>query len=329
MKNTSKWIDGIVQDLVDSEKKLKDTLLKVQVLAFKIKNEKLKNWVDSELNGYKDNNIPEYRIIPTPVSGNLVQNRGFGGFLTRNNTTLPIEYLKKETYKRVTRLEFSSKVSEIERMLAQDKSYHIDIPHYIYIEFNESLANGWEVDAAWQKISLNSLEGILSSIKSNLLTFLLELNQEIGDNEDYSIMVKEKNVDKLFEKTIGSISGKTVNVQIGDRSMKTVSKGEKSNLNISQGQDVNQEINIDIKNDVQELIQILNENLENFGLNNEDKEDVCNEINRLETQLDRSNPKFNIINTAIHTINGILTGITANAYTPLVLDKLQDILSKI
>ena len=144
MNKISEWIDGITQDLVNPNMLLKDVLLKVQVLAFKLKNEKLKTWVDCELNGYNQNKIPEYRIIPSTVKGNLVQSRGFGGYATRNNTNLPIEYLEKKVIDRLTRIHMPSKVSEIEQMVIEKGSYSVSIPHYVYVSFNEILANEWQ-----------------------------------------------------------------------------------------------------------------------------------------------------------------------------------------
>ena len=329
MNKISEWIDGITQDLVNPNMLLKDVLLKVQVLAFKLKNEKLKTWVDCELNGYNQNKIPEYRIIPSTVRGNLVQERGFGGYATRNNTTLPIEYLEKKVIDRLTRIQMPTKVSEIEQMVSEKGSYHVNIPHYIYVSFNEILANGWVVDSAWQKISLNSLEGVLSSIKSNLLNFLLELNEEIGDNENYSIMKNKKEVDNLFEKTIGNISGETVNVHIGDRKNKTISKGDDAKINNAQGDSSTQEINTQLKDEIEELSKFIKENLTNLDLDKEDKEDILNEIQRVDSQISRQNPKVTILNTALLTINGILTGITANAVTPIVIERITDIISKL
>jgi hypothetical protein len=327
MENISDWIDGIIQDLVNPEKQLKDTFLKVQVLSFKLKNDRLKIWVDSELNGYVGKDFPDYRIIPSAVYGDLIQNRGFGGFATRNNTVLPIEFLDKEIVKGLITINVTSTVSEIERMISENGSYQINIPHIIQGEISKVLANGWKVDAAWQIMSLNSLEGILSSIKSNLLTFLLELNQEIGNNENYSIMDNKKKVENLFDKTIGNITGETVNVQIGNKNIKTISKGDNANLNIAQGEIIEQELNIDIKNNLEEFSKLLKKNLENLGLNDDDKEDILNEVQRINSQLSREKPKLQIINTAIYSINGILTGITANAYTPIVLEKLGKLIS--
>lgn len=76
MNQTIDWINTIIKELVDPETKLKDTLLKVQVLAFKIKNTKLKEWVNNELNGFIGKEVPSYRKIPSAVLVILFKTEG-------------------------------------------------------------------------------------------------------------------------------------------------------------------------------------------------------------------------------------------------------------
>ena len=90
MNQTIDWINTIIKELVDPETKLKDTLLKVQVLAFKIKNTKLKEWVNNELNGFIGKEVPSYRKILSAVFGNLIQDRGFVGMMSINNHAILI-----------------------------------------------------------------------------------------------------------------------------------------------------------------------------------------------------------------------------------------------
>ena len=73
--------------------KLSSSLLKVQVLAHKLKNEKLKEWVNYELNGYDDKNInvPTYRVIPTIVKGHLIQ-----GHMKYTNLQLSVNGIKEK-----------------------------------------------------------------------------------------------------------------------------------------------------------------------------------------------------------------------------------------
>jgi hypothetical protein len=328
MKNIAEWIDGIIQDLVSTDKKLKDTLLKVQVLAFKLENKQLKEWVECEMNGYKGIELPDYRIIPSAVYGNLMQNRGFGQMLTRNNNALPIEFLDKDTREMLQKLEMNLSVSELEKMASDDKEYSVNIPHIIQLEITRKLANGWQVDAAWQVLSKNSIEGILSSIKSNLIKFLLELNQEIGNDGNYSIMENKKDVDKLFDQTIGKISGKTVNINFGDNTQQNVSTGDSANINYSQGDGNHQIIESSMIDEIKEVIESIQTHIDNINLKANDKNDVLDEIKRLESQISRSEPKTKIVNSALSTIQGILLGVTGNALTPVILEKLGLLLSR-
>jgi hypothetical protein len=325
MNKTSQWIDKIIEDLVNPDIKLSDTLLKVQVLSFKIENPTLKEWVEGEINGYVGKEKPDYRRIPTATMGNLIQDGGFRGIWTKKNTSLPIEYLDSDIRDSLMSIKMDSSVAELERMIESKGSYQVNLPHIICQEISKVI-NPWYVDSAWQRISLNSIEGILSTIKSTLLNFLLELNKEFGNNDNLSIMTKKKEVKEIFDKTIGSITGEHVNITLGNNTAQTVNSGDNSTTNVAAGENVNQQI--EIKNEVQEFIELLKENIEKLDLPTDDKEDVSNEITRIESQLKRETPKANIIGAALNTINGILTGVAANAYTPIVLEKLNELVSR-
>ena len=327
MKNIPEWIDKIIEDLVDPATKLSDTLLKVQVLAFKIGNTQLQEWVNLELNGYVGKEIPDYRKIPTAVQGNLIQDAGFQGIWTKNNVNLPVEYLDSKYWDVLMSLKMNLSVSELEKMVADKGSYQVNLPHAMAQEFSK-IMNPWYVDSAWQKISNSSIEGILSTIKSTLLNFLLELNKEFGDNDNLSIMKKKDEVESIFNKTIGTIKSDNVNISIGNKTAQAVNYGDKSQLNVGAGDKVSQTINAEMKVEIQEFIDVLKEHLNNLNLDDAEKEDIENEVARVETQIIRESPKMNIVNSALSTIYDILTGIAANAYTPIVLEKLGELMSK-
>lgn len=323
MNQTIDWINTIIKELVDPQTKLKDTLLKVQVLAFKIKNTKLKEWVDNELNGFIGKEVPLYRKIPSAVFGNLIQDRGFGGMMTRNNHALPIEYLKKDLRDAMMSVSINSSVSELEHMIEKGGEYQINIPHVIYNEISKLFSNGWVVDSAWQKLSLNNVEGIISSIKSNLLTFLLELADEIGEKENIDIMEHNNKIDNLFDKTIGNLNGETINISIGTDNVQAVSTGDNAKLNVAKGKKIKQTINGEAQQELSKFIEELKLQLDKLSLDTDDKADIINEISRIETQLIREQPKYPIINEALKVVNGILTGVAGNALTPPIIEKLS------
>ncbi len=325
MKNIASWIDKIIEDLVNPQSKLSDILLQVQVLAFKIENDKLKTWTINELNGFAGKERPDYRRIPCNPQGNLVQNTGLQVW-TKNNFFLPVEYLDEEYWKQLMSMELDASVSQLEKMVEDGGHYQVNIPHAVYSQFNKVL-DPWFVDSAWLSISINSIEGILSKIKSTLLNFLLELHAEFGSSDNLSIMEKKKEVGKIFDKTIGNIEGKNINISIGDKSVQSVNHGEKSSLNVAAGDSISQVINPDQKKEIQDLISLLNDSLDELGLSKDESEDIQNEISRVDTQLRRETPRITILESSLQTIQGILSGITANAYTPVILDKLSGVMS--
>lgn len=85
-------------------------------------------------------------------------------------------------------------------------------------------------------------------------------------------------------------------------------------------------VNEENLNKVKEFIEYIEENLSIIGLNHVDREDVEGELNRINAQLKKDKPRFEIIDNALLTINKLLLGITANAYTPAVLNKLSQLL---
>jgi len=327
MKNISNWIDNIIEDLVNPNLKLSDTLLKVQALAFRIDNVNLKIWVENEIKGYVGKEIPEYRKIPTAIMGNMILDAGYRGVWTKKNCTLPVENLDIEIRHTLLSIKIDSSVAEFQKMIESQGTYHVTLPHMLCNLFSQK-THPWIVDSVWRVINLNSIEGILTTIKSTLLNFLLELNKEFGDNDNLSIMKKKKEVNEIFNKTIGSISGEQINISLGNNSVQAINYGEKSIINAASGENVNQNISNELKTDIEEFLNILKENLENLDLSKSDTEDVRNEMTRIDSQIKREQPKINIIGAALNTINGILIGIAGNAFTPIVLGKLNELIGR-
>lgn len=327
MRNINEWIDTILEDIVNPEVKLSDTLLKVQILAYKIDNQPLKGWVNNELNGYRKKDKPNYREIPTAVKATLIQDRGFGGAVIQNNFVIPLDMLDNKLSTALRFWEVDSSVSEIENMLLkEDGSFSLAVSPIFFQYFNKLLANEWQVQSARQLISNNSLQGILSKIKSTLINFILELNKEFGNSSDISIMSKKREVDNIFGKTIGAISGHNIQISYGDNSSSFSNSGENAKVNMATGNNNTLNISSEVKNEIEEFVKVLKSNLDNLSLTADEKEDISNEVIRVEAQLKRDEPKTSIIGAALNTIHQILLGVTTDAYSPIILEKLRQII---
>lgn len=241
MNRILEFIEDIIKDIVNPNVKLKDILLKVQVLAYELKNEKLKTWVDCEINGYGKRNIddfPYYRIIPTSVHGNLIQNHGFESFSNLSNYTLPIEHLGDKIIRRLSYHSFNNSISEIEKLSAKENGVlKISIPTFIYPEIEKVIEDNCNIHQAWQQLNISALEGILESVKSYLLKFLLELKQEIGLTTE--IDITKLKIDNLFDRIMKLEKNIVINIDNSE----THIISDDSNINIIKGYNNSQEIN--------------------------------------------------------------------------------------
>lgn len=73
----TKLVDEIIAMTTDSKRSLADALRKCLILAFDLNNDKLKEWIEKELNGYSQGDeVPEYRKAMLQSKGNFT---GGGG----------------------------------------------------------------------------------------------------------------------------------------------------------------------------------------------------------------------------------------------------------
>jgi AbiTii len=67
-----KSVDDLIEMAADSKRPLGDALRKCLIQSFDLKNDKLKDWVKKELNGYCGNDeIPDYRKAMLHSRGNF------------------------------------------------------------------------------------------------------------------------------------------------------------------------------------------------------------------------------------------------------------------
>lgn len=70
-------IQELQDDIVDSKTNLSSILRRAKVLAYDLKNEEFKKWVDNELNGYSnEKEIPDYRKTLAYNFGDFIDSFG-------------------------------------------------------------------------------------------------------------------------------------------------------------------------------------------------------------------------------------------------------------
>src|SRR5487761_2154531 len=88
-----KLLDEITAHAVESKEPVSVLLRKCLVLAYQLKNDRLKTWIEKELDGYSSGDeLPEYRLVPAGAKGTFFG----GGGAAIYDQPLPAGVLKPE-----------------------------------------------------------------------------------------------------------------------------------------------------------------------------------------------------------------------------------------
>lgn len=313
-------INVIIDELTDSKVNLGSVFLKVQVLAHQLKNAKLKEWVYNESNGYKSGtDIPTYRIIPSIVKGNLIQ-----GDAKYTNIQLSIFGIKDKFEIDLNEIKLGNSIAALENMLSKENDLSILVPTALYNAISENYgAHYTSIISARQVVSLNSVEGVISSIKFKLLQFMLDIADKVGEGDNIDILKKKNIIDTLFEKNLGG--GNTYNIITGSNNIQAVSSGDNNQTLIAKGDNITQTLEKDDVEKIKGFLSNLKRDLVDSEVNDDDLEDLKTQIKVVENQLNIEKPKHSILKNTIDIIKGVIAGLGANVLTESTMTQLNQI----
>ena len=227
--DTKQLIESLIKDLYEN-KPLSDVFLKLQVVVYLLKNEQLTEWFNNENNGYENGKtLPQYRVLPVLFYAQVEQDRGFNGSLMYNNYNLPIDLIEdKEIQNIMSKFEYRDSISNIADLISNEKeetiSMAVPATTTTISLFSRRLQSNCYIHRIWREISKNAVQNIISQIKSKLLQFLLEINENLNLNISFTEMENKEKIEKAFNQNItNNIYG--------------------SNNNVASGQNVEQNIN--------------------------------------------------------------------------------------
>lgn len=179
-----KLVNEIIELAVDDTVRLPVILRKCLVVATKLKNERLKQWVLGELKGYEDNdNLPQYRVLPITAKGYFLG--PFQGEL-RDQPLSPGVLEEKHRVWATTHY-LNAGISGYERILEQNAEGMTVIspwPADLVVAYQSKFFKGWVLNRAWQDLPVAALTALVDTVRTRLLEFALELQGEIGDSEE-------------------------------------------------------------------------------------------------------------------------------------------------
>lgn len=219
-----KLIGEIIDILSSDTGKLSDALIKTKVLLHKIGHKELVSWVNSELNGYTDSDsVPEYRVLPAEVLVNASN-----GTYRVTSHHIPMGHLNEKQRVSIETARMNQSLAVLEKFTENDSGHlQAHIPMESYGLLGKGLGNHFQIESAWSNISSTSVLQILMQVRSRLLDFVLELNDQFPSElseEKVKELIDSVDTGNLFN---NAIFGDNTTIVVGSSNTQTV-----SNINI-------------------------------------------------------------------------------------------------
>ncbi|MGZ3523236.1 MAG: AbiTii domain-containing protein [Thermodesulfobacteriota bacterium] len=166
--------------VVDPNTDVATLLRKCKILAVRLRNEEFKRWVDHELNGYdKIENLPKYRILHTESYGNF--SGSFDAAL--NNAPIPPLCLPEEFRDRITKSYLMHPISAYASLVDRKEKHDVQEqwPASMIALFAGKIYKDMNCLSAWKLIPYNALVALVDTIKTRVLNFILEIEEEAPD----------------------------------------------------------------------------------------------------------------------------------------------------
>ena len=213
-----KLVDELIEQLSGEAPSLTDALLKTKVLLHKIGQKDLSGWVNSELTGYEgDAQLPNYRHLHGHVKGNVTN-----GYHRYMNHQLPVMQLNADLRERFELIPVPDSISALEELAQGGGDLQRPIPLEANHFFNKALSNGFHVELAWCDIGKGQMLQILTQIRSRLLDFLLELNEQFNEAADDAELREVGQQPETASMFNNAIFGDNVTIMVGDNNRQNV-----------------------------------------------------------------------------------------------------------
>lgn len=192
---------------------LTDALVKTKVLAFRLGEREISEWVTKELEGYaSQSEVPTYRSAPKTVYGSVSD-----GYTRYPKIALPTHHLSEKLKEAFGTAKFAQSMSALEDFATNGNELTTPISPDFNRYFSENFDNGFYVEQAWGVISAGAPKQVVTRVRTRLLDFLLELSEKFPNDlseDEVKEEAKENEIRDLFNK---SVFGDNTTIVVGDR----------------------------------------------------------------------------------------------------------------
>jgi hypothetical protein len=202
-------VEQLQSDALKQSVSVSNLLRHVKLIAAKLKLGQVEDWVQKELDGYGNSEIPEYRL----VRGAPRAHNPFHGWI-------PIVLDDPELMDALSTREIGQKISELEDLLTDttQTTLQIPFPPHTVMQLNQN-ARVPLADMALH-VSRAAVVGIVDSVRNRILDWAIELERSGIKGSEISFSADEQSIAKQPAVTmhIGNIHNFTGNLGVGNNS---------------------------------------------------------------------------------------------------------------
>jgi len=165
-------LDEIIDAAVDEKVPIGTLLRKCLVLEQQVKNEKFRVWLDRELDGDDQEELPPYRVFNCVNKGLF-----FAGTTMLNDQPIPVDVMEEKDRELIEKVFLNQPAASYDNR--PNQSANAAVP------WNPSLTAKYQTKffrpptVAWQEIPGSILVGLLEQIRTRVLRFALELKDNL------------------------------------------------------------------------------------------------------------------------------------------------------
>jgi len=176
----SALLDDIIILATDGKQPLPDLLRKCLLLGFELKNDRLKQWANQELNGYEQpvTNLPEYRHADGIAKGHFMGPRG----AQLKNYPIPPAALEENHRMWAQEVFLFQGVSAFEDIFKESDSTTVTFPWPgdLVLYYQDKFLDYYALVSARLEVSKSAIVGMLDAIRNRTLNMALQIKDELG-----------------------------------------------------------------------------------------------------------------------------------------------------
>lgn len=214
-------VNTLINEISDESVSLSQVFLKVKVLIHGLNNKDLDQWIENELQGYKDGSkLPEYRIVPARVMAtfqNVVQRF--------THHPIPLNHLDDGLRESLERVRIGMSVSALEDLYKTPDANGMatPVPFEMFSLLAQGLDDSYQILSANREIPKPRLYQILTTIRSRLLNALLDMKDSFGGSENIGEEDVKKNKSAISAFFNSAMFGDNATIIIGENNTQNVS----------------------------------------------------------------------------------------------------------